>query len=241
MFQPASSSSKSVFLLVCCFVVASFLRGIWMGAQAEGRNPKRLTLWASLGLLLWLATTASLVGSGWLEADPGRLVILGGAVFTANVLLGLSPMGKWIAVGCPIPWLLAFQGFRLPLELVLHSWAHQGVIPETMTWNGSNWDILSGIFALGLAPLSRRFSAAAWTGNIIGVVLLVNVARVAVLSAPLPFGWQDVHPKLLLPYHLPYALIVPICVGGALTGHIILTRALLLSKKKGLIPLKSRN
>ena len=32
---------------------------------------------------------------------------------------------------------------------------------------------------------------------------------------------------LLLPAHLPYAWIVPVCVAGALTGHIVLTRALM--------------
>jgi len=147
-----------------------------------------------------------------------------------SLILGFSPMGKWLAVAVSVPWLLAFQGFRLPLEWVLHSWVHQGVIPETMTWTGSNWDILSGIAALGLAPFGRRMRAAAWVGNIIGVILLINVVRVATFSAPLPFGWQDVSPKLLLAYHLPYALIVPVCIGGALAGHVILTRALLRPK-----------
>jgi hypothetical protein len=28
-------------------------------------------------------------------------------------------------------------------------------------------------------------------------------------------------------YHIPYTLIIPICIGGALIGHIALTRALL--------------
>jgi hypothetical protein len=231
MFHQASPFSVFVFLLVCGVVVTAFLRGVWIGAQSQGRNPFRLTLLVGLILVLWLATTARLVGSGWLEAVPGRLIMLGEVVFGVSVLLGLSPLGKWMAIACPIPWLVAFQGFRLPLELVLHSWVHQGVIPKTMTWNGSNWDILSGIAAVGLAPLSRRSKVAGWAGNIIGGVLLVNVGRVAVLSAPVPFGWQDVTPKLLLPYHLPYALIVPICVGGALAGHVILTRALLRSNK----------
>jgi hypothetical protein len=226
MFHPASPSSVFAFLLVCGVVVTAFLRGVWISAQPQGRNPFRLTVSVGLGLLLWLATTAGLVGSGWLEAIPGRMVVLGGAVLTVSVLLGLSPLGKWMAIACPIPWLIAFQGFRLPLELVLHSWVRQGVIPESMTWNGSNWDILSGIAALALAPLSLRSKVAAQAANMIGFVLLVNVGRVAVLSSPVPFGWQDVTPKLLLPYHLPYALIVPVCVGGALAGHVILTRAL---------------
>jgi hypothetical protein len=36
-----------------------------------------------------------------------------------------------------------------------------------------------------------------------------------------------VTPPLLLALHLPYAWIGPVCVGGALAGHIVLTRALL--------------
>jgi hypothetical protein len=231
MFHQASPFSVFVFLLVCGIVVAAFLRGVWISAQPQGRDPFRLTLSVGISLVLWLATIAGLVGTGWLGAVPERLIMLGGAVFSLSVLLGLSPLGKWMAIACPVSWLVAFQGFRLPLELVLHSWVHQGVIPKAMTWNGSNWDILSGIAALVLAPLSPRFKVAAWAVNIIGGVLLINVGRVAVSSAPLPFGWQDVTPKLLLPYHLPYALIVPICVGGALAGHVILTRALLRSKE----------
>jgi hypothetical protein len=231
MFTKASPFSVFIFLLVCGVVVAAFLRGVWISARPQGRDPIRLTQLVAIGLLLWLATTVGLVASGWLEAVPIRLIALGGAVVTVSVLLGLSPLGKWIAIACPIPWLVAFQGFRLPLELVLHSWVHQGAIPKSMTWNGSNWDILSGIAALGLAPLSIHSRIAAWAGDIVGGVLLLNVVRVAVFSAPVPFGWQDVSPKLLLPYHLPYALIAPICIGGALAGHIILTRALLRAKK----------
>ena len=159
-----------------------------------------------------------------------HLLLFGAGNLLGCVGLGLSPVGRWIAAS-PIPWLLAFQGFRLPLELVLHSWVGQGVIPATMTWTGSNWDILSGLAALALAPFAGRRPVLAWIGNILGFVLLLNVGRVALLSAPTPFGWADVTPKLQLPFHLPYALIIPVCVGGALLGHMALTRALLRMKR----------
>jgi hypothetical protein len=55
---------------------------------------------------------------------------------------------------------------------------------------------------------------------------LANVVRVAVLSSPVSFGWP-VEPKLRLIFHVPYALIIPVCIGGGLIGHIALTRALL--------------
>jgi hypothetical protein len=122
--------------------------------------------------------------------------------------------------------LVGFHAFRVPLELVLHSWAKQGTVPQTMTWDGQNWDIISGAFAILVAPFAIRSRALAWAANLIGFALLLNVIRVAAMSSPLPIGWgQD--PPLLLALHLPYALIAPVCVVGALAGHIVLTRALL--------------
>jgi len=227
MFRAASPPSVLAFVVVCCFVLASFLRGIWVSARFERREPLPRTLGVACGVALWLGFIAGLVASGWVEAVQARLMVFGGGVMLVSALIGFSRVGGWLALVSSIPWLLAFQGFRFPLELVLHSWAGQGVIPGTMTWTGSNWDALSGIVALVLAPFCRRSRLAAWVGNSIGFILLLNVGRVAVLSAPVPFGWNDVTQKLLLPYHLPYALIVPVCVGGALVGHIALTRALL--------------
>jgi hypothetical protein len=58
------------------------------------------------------------------------------------------------------------------------------------------------------------------------MALLLNVMRVAMMSSPLPFAW-DVRPPLQLVSHLPYAWIAPVCVAGALAGHLVLTRALL--------------
>jgi hypothetical protein len=100
-----------------------------------------------------------------------------------------------------------------------------------MTWTGQNFDIVTGILALLAAPFPNRASsrgrAVGWTFNLIGLALLLNVMRVAVMSSPLPFAWKDVEPPLQLALHFPYALIVPVCIGGALIGHIALTRALL--------------
>jgi hypothetical protein len=128
-----------------------------------------------------------------------------------------------------LAWLVGFQGFRLPLELVLHDWYASGTIPETMTWSGSNWDILSGIFALLSCFFVNDRRWLAWVFNIVGIILLLNVGRVAIMSSPVPFGWQ-VDPPLELILFLPYAFIVPICVGGAALGHTLLTRKLLLAR-----------
>ena len=228
MFQPASAISLAAFVAICAAVVIGFLAAVGYSARREGAPPWRRISGAAFGLATWLGILSSLVASGWLAADVRRIPVFGAATMLVILAAGFSRVGGWLA-SAPISALVLFQGFRLPLELVLHAWVRQGVIPETMTWTGANWDIITGILAILLAPLSRRGRAAAWVFNAIGFALLLNVMRVAILSSPLAFAWP-VEPKLALVLHLPYALIVPVCVGGALLGHIALTRALLASK-----------
>ena len=225
MFQAASLTSLLIFLAICVGVVSAFIVGVWASAGRDSVRPLQRTLPVAVGTVFWLASILLIVRSGWLQGDERRLLLFGGAMNAVSLGLGLSPIGRWLS-GLPLPALVAFQGFRLPLELVLHSWVLQGVIPATMTWSGRNWDIISGVVALIAAPFCQRSIVWPWIANAVGLVLLANVARIAVLSSPVSFGWP-VAPKLELIYHVPYALIIPVCIGGALIGHIALTRALL--------------
>jgi hypothetical protein len=224
MFHPASAASLLTFLVICGAVVAAFLAGVWLSARREAVSPFRRTLLAGIAMILWLSAVCLIVQSGWLRGDQRRVLFFAAAMNAVSLGVGLSLVGRWLSL-LPLPALVAFQGFRLPLELVLHSWVAQGVIPFTMTWTGRNWDIISGVLALIAAPFCRRWVICAWIANVVGLVLLANVMRVAVLSSPISFGWP-VMPKLALIYHVPYALIIPVCIGGALIGHIALTRAL---------------
>ncbi len=225
MFHSASLASLLAFLAICEGVVAAFIWGVWTSARRESVSPARRTLQVAIATGLWLTVILLVVGSGWLGGDQRRFLIFGAAMNAVSLGIGFSPVGRWLS-HLPVPALVAFQGFRLPLELVLHSWVAQGVIPATMTWSGRNWDIVSGVLALVAAPFCRRSRLVAWIANGVGLGLLVNVMRVAVLSSPVSFGWPVV-PRLELIFHIPYALIVPVCIGGALIGHIALTRAVL--------------
>jgi len=221
VFHPASTGSLAAFVGIVVAVVLAFLWAV----HRSYRTGRAVTM-AGAALAVWLGGLSALVASGRMPGLP----FAGLPFFFAPILLigvgaGLSPFGARLAAGVPLAALVGFHAFRLPLELVLHSWAAQGVIPETMTWTGRNWDIVSGGLALVCAPLASRHRIAARLANVAGLALLVNVMRVAVLSSPVPFGWA-VQPPLLLALHLPYAFIGPVCVGGALFGHVVLTRAL---------------
>jgi hypothetical protein len=220
-FTPASIAS----LLAFCAILVGVLYAVLLAIHVTWRSLK-ITALAGVVIGIWLGILSALVASGRLPSLPlSGLPFFFGPILVFCVGFALSPVGGRLAATLPLAALVGFQAFRLPLELVLHAWFKQGVIPETMTWSGQNWDIISGIVALLCAPLANRHRGMARLANVVGFALLMNVMRVAILSAPMPFGW-NVQPPLLLAFHLPYALIAPVCVGGALFGHIVLTRAL---------------
>jgi hypothetical protein len=228
-FTPASEASVLAFIFIAVAVLVAFIAGV--SHAYRDRPPTRARIIALA--LIYLTLVGVAVDTGALAALPmSGMPLFFGTVLVVSLLVGLSPLGGRMAATIPIAALVAFQSFRVPLELVLHSWAGQGTIPETMTWSGQNWDIVSGVVAIVAAPLAGRSRAIAWAANAIGGLLLLNVTRVALMSSPLPFAW-GVEPPLMLALHLPYAYVGPVCVGGALIGHVVLTRALLGGSRGG--------
>src|SRR5262249_44140890 len=138
---------------------------------------------AAIGLAVWLGTLALIVKSEFVAASPmPRLPLMFIAIMLVSVGAGVSRVGGWLASSVPLAALVGFQAFRLPLELILHAWANSGTIPETMTWTGRNWDIVSGVTAFVAAWFVGRSRGWGWLTSIVGIALLVNVVRVAVLS-----------------------------------------------------------
>lgn len=226
-FVPASTGSVVAFLAIVLLVAAAIPAAAFFADRAAPDGGRRTASLTAAGMLAWIGLVCAYVGSGVMARLPFQgLHAFFAAVFFVGIAAGMSPLAGRIAANLPLVALVGFHAFRLPLELVLHSWAEQGTIPQTMTWNGQNWDIISGAIAIIVAPFAIRSRALAWAANLIGFALLLNVIRVAALSSPLPIGWGQ-QPPLLLALHLPYALIAPVCVAGALAGHIVLTRALL--------------
>ena len=108
------------------------------------------------------------------DARPPPLMLLFVGCMAVALGLAFSTVGTAFA-RLPLWALVAFQGFRLPLELLMHEAAGEGVMPPQMTWTGLNLDVLTGASALVVAPLLARGIggprlALAW--NIAGSALL---------------------------------------------------------------------
>ncbi len=225
-FHPATHASVIAFTLVVAFVLTCLVFGVYW---ANIENPKaalQRSFWTMAGAFAWMLLVSVIVANGVVVESPfPRLLIFFALVNGMAILLAFTKPGTWL-MSLPLWTLVGFHVFRLPLELILHEWAAQGTVPVTMTWSGSNFDIITGVLALVCAPLTLKIPKIALIFNVVGFILLLNVMRVATLSSPLPFAW-NVQPPLLLAFHLPYAWIASVCVGGALAGHLILFRRMI--------------
>lgn len=239
-FAIPSLATTSFFLLICFGIVTATVFGVWRSYVGVSPRPRLMAMSVALGILLWLLILGAVVRSGILmepesPLGPPRLVLFFLASNLVALVFAMSPIGTHLAEKSSFAALIFFQTFRLPLELILHQWATDGVIPSTMTWTGQNYDVFCGAFALifgSAALIWRKYeSQLSVVFSVLGIGLLLNVARVAMMSSPLPFAWP-VEPKLRLVFTVPHYLIAPVCVAGALAAHILLVRKLVSRSKR---------
>jgi hypothetical protein len=127
--------------------------------------------------------------------------------------------------------LVGAQGFRLPLELVMHRAAHDGLMPVQMSFAGYNFDIVTGATAIALGLWMwwgevPRAVVVAW--NALGIGLLAGIVVIAVASTPAlhAFGREPSALNTFVAY-VPFVWLPSVLVVGAIVGHIAITRRLL--------------
>lgn len=217
-------------LLSATFAIYAILVGL-----AAGRATR-----APLVVLVWLTMTGGIAASGLLLhfdsfPPPVLRLIFPTLVVTAIVCcssLARPWLERWSLAG-----MIAFQSFRLPLELIMHQAAREGVMPPQMTFTGRNFDILTGLLAIPLALLATRLpKAAIWLWNLGGLALLINVVGVAILSVPGPYRAFFQEPANVWIGHAPFLWLPAVLVPLALAGHILIARKLLTSGRETPVP-----
>ena len=120
---------------------------------------------------------------------------------------------------------------RIPVEICLFALYTHQLVPQLMTFEGINFDIISGITAPLIAYLGyhkKVFNKTAlliW--NLICLGLLVNIAFHGILSVPTAFqrfGFEQ--PNIGLTY-FPYVFLPGLIVPAVLFAHLCSIRQLL--------------
>ena len=187
--------------------------------------------------IIWLAIQSVISLSGFYTITnvmPPRFSLLLIPPVILIISLFLSKTGKQYIDTANIKILTLVHVIRIPVELVLYWLYLQKTIPEIMTYEGQNFDIICGISA----PIIYYFGYVkkilnskvllAW--NIACMLLLLNIVITALLSAPFPiqkFAFNQPNIALLyFPFTWLPGLVVPI----VLFAHVASVTQLL--KKK---------
>lgn len=212
-------------------VVAAIALAIHRYSRPERRRLYTLVFASVMGA--WLAISGALAALGVFadtDAFPPRPLLLMVPMIGLAVALASSRVGKELAERAPIVFLVGYQAFRLPLELVMHQAAREGTMPVQMTFTGLNFDILTGTTAIVVAILVATKRAPRWlviAWNALGSVLLVAIGAVAVASLPAfrAFGSDPASVNVWV-LHFPFVWLPAALVAAALFGHIVLWRRL---------------
>lgn len=189
-------------------------------------------------VLLGWSTLQSVLGlSGFYQAinpSPPRFPLLVLPAFLLVIVLMSTKRGQRFIDSLDLSFLTLLHVVRIPVEVVLFWLFVQGAVPQLMTFEGRNFDILSGlsapvIYYFGFVRKSLPQTALLiW--NIVCLGLVVNIAINGLLSAPTPlqqFAFDQ--PNIALAY-FPFVLLPSVIVPMVIFAHLASIRQLLTSK-----------
>ena len=179
----------SLVFLLTALITVSFLY------QPLQRLSFSITSAKLLMLLLpfWLLFQASLSITGFYlneQTFPPRLFVFAFLPAILTIVLLFVFTRKDLLTRLPLRTLTLLHIIRIPVEIVLFWLFQHGHVPQLMTFEGRNFDILSGITAPFIAWLSFRNGKInrplllIW--NAFALILLINIVTNAILSVPSP-------------------------------------------------------
>ncbi|HMP66209.1 MAG TPA: hypothetical protein PKD11_11540 [Pyrinomonadaceae bacterium] len=167
--------------------------GIFLSAVRKADSSSFSTKFVIFIIPFWMMFQA-ILGIGGFYRDfgsfPPRIVIFG-VLPAVVVLVSLLAYAKESLVyRLPIPTLTILHAIRLPVEYVLHRLYVEGAVPVQMTYEGHNFDILSGISAVVVYLIAfkggatKRSLLIVW--NLGALLLLAVIVTTAALAVPSP-------------------------------------------------------
>ena len=233
----ASFSVSALFVATTVAVASAFVLGAYYArkigeneAEARAARSAKVALVAGVVIAAWLAISAVLASNGvllhrgWGPPPLARLVLV---LSVVTAVLAFSRTGGALVAALPLAAIVGFQAFRIPVEIVLAALHHEGLVPIQMTYEGLNYDILSGISAIVVAVLAARGTLPRWglvTWNVLAMGLLLTIIAIANLSTPGPFQiFHDGPPSTVL-VTAPFVWLPGFLVPAALFGHLLVFR-----------------
>ena len=226
-----SNLPKYISLIFALTTVATLLLFYWTVKNASLETTRKKTDFILSGLTIWLTIQAVLTLKNVYNSNtdfiPPKILLFGIApTILTIILLFATTKGRRFTDSLPLKNITYLNIVRIPVELILWWLFLHKAVPQLMTFEGRNFDILAGISAPFIAyffcqkgKLHRKI-VLVW--NFICLALLANIVAIALLSAPSPlqrfaFDQPNIAIVNFLFSWLP-TFIVPVVLFGHLTS-----------------------
>lgn len=207
---------------------ATVAAAVWLFYRAAGGAKAVLFV-----VLPWLALQTVVSLSGFYQATsavPPRFPLLVLPALALILLLFSTAWGRRFLDSLDLKALTLLHLVRVPVELVLFWLFLQKAVPGLMTFEGRNFDIISGLSA----PLVYYFAfvkrllgpAALITWNLLCLGLLANIVFHAVFSLQSPFQKFAFDQPNIAVLHFPFVWLPCCVVPIVLIAHLASLRQL---------------
>jgi len=230
--------------LICIILILAGLNAALKRTTWEKRRQQKVLIGTTVAIAMWIALLLILSFNGFFAdfsklAPRPALAVLIPLPFV--LVIAFSKKGTQLLRSVPPHWIVYLQSFRIVVELLLLFAFMADKLPVQMTFEGRNFDVITGVLALPVGYLLARKKT--YTGklaiafNIIGMLLLLNILVIAVLSMPTPLRYFMNEPSNTLVAQFPFILLPGVLVPVAYSLHIFSLRQLL-KRTNSAIPVK---
>jgi hypothetical protein len=220
-------------ILKVFFIVTTFL-AVWQFYRASNKSKSFLTI-----VFIWMAIQLLLGRTDFYNNEstiPPRFILLIFPPLVLIIILFLTTGGRKFIDSLNLTHLILLHTIRIPVEIALYYLFTSKVIPQIMTFEGQNFDIVAGltapiIFYFGFIKnkISDKFL---FLWNILSLGLLVNIIVIAFLSAKTPLQQFAFNQPNIAIAHFPFNWLPSVIVPMVLFSHLSALRQIIMRQKK---------
>lgn len=212
---------------------------IWVIKNSSSEDFRKKANVICLLLIIWLLIQAVLSLKNIYNTDinsfPPKIMLIGiFPAILAIITLFATSKGRKFIDGLPLKNFTYLHIVRIPVEIVLFWLFLHKAVPELMTFEGRNFDILAGITAPFIACFgftkNKTSTKLLLSWNFIALILLLNIVINALFSTPSPiqkFAYDQPNVAIL---NFPFVWLPTFIVPVILFGHLVSIRKLLKSR-----------